>query len=116
MIFNSLKPFILNIFSVCFVLGIVYLFVIDLNFEELFNFTNIILYIITFSVSALLTNFILNKFKYSEYLIIRILQRIIIYIILFSIISLIFGTIVYSETGDDYDNGNGNNLNPIRGQ
>lgn len=108
---NSWKKLIFNIFSVCFVLGIVYLFVIDLNFEGLFNLTNIISYIITFSVSALLSNFILNHFKYSEYLIIRILQIIIIYIILFSIISLVFGIIVYSEPGDDYDNGNGNNLN-----
>jgi hypothetical protein len=108
MIFYSLKNLILNIFSVCFVLGIVYLFVIDLNLEELFNFTNIILYIITFSVSALLTNFILNNFKYSEYLIIRNLQRIIIYIILFSIISLVFGTFVYSETGNDNNSSSSN--------
>ena len=76
LIFNNKNFTLLNTCCFVFIFSILYLALINLNFEILFSKINLIGCLISFSVSGLITSFILNKFKYSQYFVIKILQLI----------------------------------------
>ena len=88
MIDNNITFF--NTCSVVFLGVIFYFFFTNLDYNSVFNKTQLLGYLISFSASALITTYFLNEFKYSKNLFVRILQRFVLY----SIFLLIIGCIL----------------------
>ena len=98
---------ILNIVSVSFVILILYFFFVNLNLNSFLSKTNLLGCLISFVVSGLISSFVLNNFKFSRYILVRIIEKLVIYSICFIIciyISSYFGLNIINEilcAGDD---------------
>jgi hypothetical protein len=106
---NRFKQLFFNIISITFVVFIFYKFVIGLSLPGLLEL------IISAIISFLISNFILNKFKFSNNKFIKVLQIILLINIIFIIAFLIcdyFNIIILSEIlCDSDDNNNGSTSN-----
>jgi hypothetical protein len=90
--FLLLKRYTIKFLIVIFLCFISYRFFLDL--KEISDYKSFLLSIVpSFVISYLISSFVLNKFKYSEYLIIRLLQKFIFLIL--CIISGIFFCIYF---------------------
>ena len=77
----------INILSLSFLLAMFGYFVFDLYFN--YNIYEIFVLFISTIISGVITTFVWDKFKFSEYLIIRWLQKFIFFIITFNLIVII---------------------------
>ena len=77
----------LNILSIIFIFGLTFLFVKDLNLDK----NTIVDMIFCFSISFIVSYFILSKFKFSNNFVIRFIQKTVIYSISYFVIISICG-------------------------
>ena len=103
----------LNICSRVFIFSILYFSIVDLDFSHFMTNikTHLIGFFISFSISGLITSFILNKFKYSKYLIIRIFQKFVIYSLLFLIVGSFISETIYCDPTDETEKSKNNDNN-----
>lgn len=89
----------LNVLSIVFIVFVLYLAFVDIKFD----LNQLVAFFISLIISGVITSFILNKFKFSKYFIIRILQKIVMYSILIFTIVYIFdmSTSVFCDGVDD---------------
>lgn len=88
----------LNVCSIVFIAFCLYLAFVDFVFEFKQSRNGFLAFLTSFFVSALISSFILNKFKYSKYIIIKVLQKLILYSILTYTIGYLFGINIYCNS------------------